>query len=80
MPTDIYNTITRKDLDCLPIPRPWYNIHIPWAWDHPQDRVTSKIGIRLWKSFDIDVQTHHIIEALVEAGDKGEIERRDERW
>jgi RHS repeat-associated protein len=80
VPTDIINTITRRDLGCLPIARPWYNSHIPWAWDHPEDRVTSKIGIRLWKTFNINVQMHHIIEAVVEAGEKGEIERRQGPW
>jgi RHS repeat-associated protein len=50
------------------------------AWDHRPDRVTAKIGIRLWKQRDINVQTHHIIDAIVDAGDKYEIPRQREPW
>jgi RHS repeat-associated protein len=50
------------------------------AWDHPPDRVTAKIGIRLWKERDINLQTHHIINAIVDAGDKNEIPRQLEPW
>ena len=80
IPTDVYNTLKNADLSCLPVPRPWYGLYLPWAWDHPQDRVTSKIGIRLWRERNIHVRTADIIEAVVEAADRGELERRDEPW
>ena len=50
------------------------------AWDHPHDRVTAKIGIRLWKERDINLQTHDLINAIVDAGDKYEIPRQLEPW
>jgi RHS repeat-associated protein len=63
-----------------PTPRPWYNFYLPWAFDHPQDRVTTRIGIRLWRDHDIRLRTEDIIKAVVQAGDTGEIERRLEPW
>ncbi len=50
------------------------------AWDHRPDRVTAKIGIRLWKQHDINVQTHHIVDAIVDAGDRHEISRQRKPW
>ena len=40
------------------------------------ERVTAKIGIRLWKERDINLQTHDLINAIVDAGDKYEIPRQ----
>jgi len=63
-----------------PMPRPWHNFYLLWAFDHPQDRVTTRMGIRLWREHETGVKTRDIIEAVVQAGDTGEIERRPEPW
>jgi RHS repeat-associated protein len=78
IPTDLYDAFRRRDPVCLPIPRPWYNIYLPWAWDHPHDRVTARIGIALWKQYDISLQTRDIIHAIVDAGDQ--IPRLHREW
>ena len=78
IPTDLYDTFTGRDVGCLPIPRPWYSLYLPWAWDHPHDRVAVRIGIRLWRAYDIRLQTQHIIDAIEQAGD--EIPRLPRSW
>ena len=77
--SDIGYAIQYNDLCRLPRPRPWrYAVFLPapWVFDHQQDRVAAKIGIGLWNAHGLSVQTSHISEAVVQAGDRGEIERR----
>ena len=78
IPTDVKYAVEQNDPCRLPRPRPWYRVFHLWAWDHPDDRVTAKIGIRLWKAFSISFTPEHIIRAVDEAGDRHLITRHDE--
>jgi RHS repeat-associated protein len=78
IPTDVKYAMEQNDPCRLPRPRPWYRLFYLWAWDHPEDRVTAKIGIRLWKAFSLRFTPEHIIRAVDEAGDKHLITRHDE--
>ena len=51
-----------------------------WTWDDPEDQVTARIGIRLWKNLGINVQPHHITTAVSDAGDAGLLTRQLEPW
>ena len=77
IPTDVKHVIEQDDPCRLPRPRPWYRLFQLWAWDHPEDRVTAKIGIRLWEAFSISFTPEHIIRAIDEAGDKHLITRHN---
>jgi RHS repeat-associated protein/uncharacterized repeat protein (TIGR01451 family) len=76
--SDIVYAVEQADLCRLPRPRPRGNFYLPWAWDHPWDRVTTRIGIRLWRHHDTRLQAQHIIDAVKDAGD--EIPRLPEKW
>jgi len=70
-------------LDPCLLPRPRYGpvaALLLWTWDHPEDRVTAKIGMRLWKTHGINVQVHHITSEVVDAGDRRELGRKDVPW
>ena len=65
----------------LPYPRfGWCNALRFWTWDHPDDRVTAMIGVRLWKEHDIALSVQHMVDAIVDAADRNQIERRPEPW
>jgi RHS repeat-associated protein len=76
--SDVGYAIEAGSLCRLPRPRPWYNFYLPWAYDHPQDRVTSRIGIQLWRGYGEGVQTQQIVDAIKEAGDA--IPRLPREW
>jgi RHS repeat-associated protein len=95
--SDVGYTLRYGEVCRLPRPRHgWRNALRLWTWDHPQDRVTSRIGVRLWNLYGLSVQALHIVDAVVEGGDRGEIARhalpvfiydreyretyRDEQW
>ena len=79
--SDIGYTVKYGELCRLPRPRHgWRYVLNLWSWDHPQDQVTARSGIRLWTLHRTELQPRHIVDAVVEAGDKGEIERRAEPW
>jgi RHS repeat-associated protein len=74
--SDIGYALQYRDVCRLPRPREgWKNALRLWTWDHPEDRVTSKIGVRLWNLYGLNVQVQHIVSAVVEGGDRGEIAR-----
>jgi RHS repeat-associated protein len=76
--SDIGYAIDYGDPCRLPRPRPWrYALFLPYTWvfDHPQDRVLARIGMRLWNAHLMYVQTSDIMNAILEAGDRGEISR-----
>ncbi|MGB3904696.1 MAG: RHS repeat-associated core domain-containing protein, partial [Anaerolineae bacterium] len=74
--SDTWYAIYYRDPCRLPRPRHgWSRALRLWTWDHPEDRVTARIGMRLWSLYQTGVQTYHIIQAVVEAGDRQEISR-----
>ena len=65
----------------MPHPRGgWCSALRLWTWDHPEDRVTSQIGICLWRQHGMNIQAQHLVDAIVDAGDRGEITRKLEPW
>jgi RHS repeat-associated protein len=78
IPSDIGYAVQYRDPCRLPRPRPWWHlVFLPatWVFDHPEDRVGTTIGMRLWNAHAVSVQTSHIMNAVLEAGDRGEISR-----
>jgi hypothetical protein len=70
-------------LDPCLLPRPRYGSRaapLLWTWDHPEDRLAAKMGMRLWETHGINVQAHHIISEVVDAGDRREISRKEVPW
>ena len=76
--SDIGYTVRQKNPCRLPRPRPIFHFLRLRAWDHPEDRVTAMMGIRLWRAFNINVTSYHIMQAVGEAGDKNGIQRWEE--
>ena len=65
----------------LPYPKyGWCTALLFWSWDDPEDQVTARIGIRLWKDLATSVQPHHITTAVSDAGDAGQLTRYLEPW
>jgi len=76
--TTLSYAVQYRDPCRLPRPRPWWHlVYLPatWVFDHPEDRVETTIGMRLWNAHAVNVQTSHIMNAVLEAGDRGEISR-----
>ena len=76
--SDVSYAVQYLDPCRLPRPRPWrYVVFLPatWEFDHPEDRVGARIGMRLWSAHALNVQVSHIVNAVLEAGDRGEISR-----
>jgi hypothetical protein len=76
--SDIGYAFQQRNPCRLPRPRPVFHLLRLRAWDHPEDRVTATIGIRLWRAFNINVTSYHIMQAVGEAGDKNSIQRWEE--
>jgi RHS repeat-associated protein len=78
--SDIGYAIQQANPCRLPRPRPIFRFLHLRAWDHPEDRVTAMIGMRLWRRYNVSAQPRHIVEAINEAGNKRWIARQDAPW
>jgi RHS repeat-associated protein len=82
--SDVYYCVDDSEANtpcALPHPKcGWSNAVSFRTWDYPEDQVKIKIGVRLWRQHNINVQPQHLVDEIVDAGDRGEIPRQLKPW